>query len=106
MFATHHTLLCFPTFSITFISSLPPVHKKQRLVSSELLYTSGPAVKVGFGAGRVGRSMLYKNGNPEGSCVKENFDVGQFHHGCPGAQISTTRLFVHTNHGSLAEYAG
>jgi hypothetical protein len=47
--------------------------------------------------------MLYKDGTSEGVCVKENFDVGQVHHGCPGAQIRTTRLFVHTNHGSLAE---
>jgi hypothetical protein len=63
-------------------------------------------VNVGFGAGRVGRSKLYKDGTPEGVCVKENFDVGQVHHGCPGAQIRTTRLFVHTNQGSLADLAG
>jgi hypothetical protein len=50
--------------------------------------------------------MLYKDGTPEGVCFKENYDVGQVHHGCPGAQIRTTRLFVHTNHGSLAEVAG
>jgi hypothetical protein len=92
--------------SITFISSFPPVQKKQRLELFELLYTSGPAVNAGFWAGRVGRSMLYKDGTTEGVFVKENFDVGQVHHGCPGAQIRTTRLFVHTNHGSLAEFAG
>jgi hypothetical protein len=50
--------------------------------------------------------MIYKDGTPEGACVKENFNVGQVHHGCPGAQISTTRHFVHTNHGSLAEFSG
>jgi hypothetical protein len=92
--------------SITFISFLAPVQKTQRLESFELLYTSGPAVNVGFEAGRVGRSMLYKDGTPEGVCVMENYDVGQVHHGCPEAQIRTTRLFVHTDRGSLAEFAG
>jgi hypothetical protein len=28
-------------------------------------------VDVGFGAGRVSRSMLYKDGTPEVVCVKE-----------------------------------
>jgi hypothetical protein len=50
--------------------------------------------------------MLYTVGTFEVVCVKEKFDVGEVHHGCPGAQIRTTRLFVHTNHGSLAEIAG
>jgi hypothetical protein len=50
--------------------------------------------------------MLYKDGITEGFCVKKNYDVGQVYHGCPGAQIRTTRLSVHTNHGSLAEFAG
>jgi hypothetical protein len=50
--------------------------------------------------------MLYIDGIFDVVCVKENFDVGEVHHGCPGAQIRTTRLFVRTNHGSLAEFAG
>jgi hypothetical protein len=50
--------------------------------------------------------MLYTDGTAEVVCVKESFDVGQVHHGFPGAQIRTTRLFVHTNHGSFAEFAG
>jgi hypothetical protein len=76
------------------------------LESSELLHTSDPAVNVEFVEGRVGRSMLHQDGTPTVVCVKENFDVGQVHLGCPGAQIKTTRLFVHTNHGSFAEFAG
>jgi hypothetical protein len=50
--------------------------------------------------------MLYTDGSFEAVCVKENFDVGGVHHGRPGAQIRTTRLLVHTNQGSLADFAG
>jgi hypothetical protein len=50
--------------------------------------------------------MLYTDGTFEVVCAKEIFDVGEVHHGCPGAQIRPTRLSVHTNYGSLAEFAG
>jgi hypothetical protein len=50
--------------------------------------------------------MLYTDGTPEVVYVKDNFNVGDVHHGCPGEQIRTTRHSQHTNHRSLADFAG
>jgi hypothetical protein len=50
--------------------------------------------------------MLYTDGTSEVAYVKDSFDVGDVHHGCPGAQIRTTRLSEHTNHGNLADFSG